>query len=84
MDQRLALGACTPPIWTPPLRPTNPPGPPPPPGKSPPPEPPPQGGLRPTVSWGGGVVGVQNRGVAPPPPMAPAKRQNVEAVVATI
>ena len=30
--------------------------------------PPPPRGLRPTVSWGGGVVGVRNRGFAPPPP----------------
>ena len=28
------------------------------------PHPPPRG-LRPTITWGGGVVGVQNRGVAP-------------------
>ena len=30
--------------------------------------PPPQGGLRPTVSWGGRGVGVPTQGVAPPPP----------------
>ena len=52
MDQRLALGACSPQ--------TAPPGPPPHPSRTPPP----QGGLRRTVSWG--VVGVQNRGVASP------------------
>ena len=33
---------------------------------SPSPPPPPPGGLRPTVSLGGGVVGVQNRGVGSP------------------
>ena len=33
----------------------------------PPPPPPVLGGLRPTVSLGGGVAGIQKRGVAPPP-----------------
>ena len=49
MDQRLALGACTPQIA--PL--------------GPPPAPKGASGQR---LVGGGVVGVQNQGVAPPPP----------------
>ena len=66
IDQRLALGACSPQI--------APPQPPPKAHPRPPHRPsqnlPPLGGLWPTVSvcggGGGGVVGVQNRGVAPP------------------
>ena len=77
IDQCLALGACTSPQIASPgpsHRPSQIPPPPrkalqdpPPPSPLPDPPPPPPRGLWPTVS-GGGVVGVQTRGVAPPPP----------------
>ena len=65
IDQRLALEACTPQIAPPraPPPPTDLPEPHPQ-KPLPIPPPPPPGGLRPAVS--GGVVGVHNRGVAPP------------------
>ena len=78
MYQRSAWGHVPPNTWTPP--PNQPSWTPPPPGqKHPPPRhpsiapprtpsrAPSKGGLRPTVSWGG-LVGVQDRGVAPPGP----------------
>ena len=84
MDQRLALGACTPQIAppAPPSQNSPPRTPPPGGGKSPPrpppsplPEPPLRSPPSPLGAYGqqfvgGGVVGVQNRGVAPPPPRA--------------
>ena len=69
MDQRLALGACTPQIAPPgPFSPNQPSRTPPPLSKSPPRPPlslapPPQGASYQRLV--GGVVGVQNRGVTP-------------------
>ena len=40
----------------------------------PPPPPPSQGGLRPTVSWGG--TPGPNRGITPPPPPRPVQQTN--------